>query len=98
MTARNSLVRMGLQIPNFTYPGVGPDDLFERIALIATTAEASGFDSVWVMDHFYQLPMLGKPEQEMFGPDVAVAKPGRLLGGKGEDPLGLARKWQIDRA
>jgi len=66
MTARNSLVRMGLQIPNFTYPGVGPDDLFERIALIATTAESSGFDSVWVMDHFYQLPMLGKPEQEMF--------------------------------
>ena len=39
MTARNSLVRMGLQIPNFTYPGVGPDDLFERISLIATTAE-----------------------------------------------------------
>jgi len=66
MTARNPLIRMGLQIPNFTYPGVGPDELFERIATIATTAEASGFDSVWVMDHFYQLPMLGQPNQEMF--------------------------------
>ena len=66
MTARNTLIRMGLQIPNFTYPGVGPDELFERIATIATTAEASGFDSVWVMDHFYQLPMLGQPNQEMF--------------------------------
>jgi F420-dependent oxidoreductase-like protein len=62
----NPHIRMGLQIPNFTYPGVTTADLFERIAAIATTAEASGFDSMWVMDHFYQLPMLGKPDQEMF--------------------------------
>jgi len=64
--ARNDLIRMGLQIPLFTYPGVDDADLFERIALIATTAEASGFDSVWVMDHFYQLPGLGKPSEPMF--------------------------------
>jgi F420-dependent oxidoreductase-like protein len=63
---RHDLIRMGLQIPSFTYPGVADVDLFERIALIATTAEASGFDSVWVMDHFYQLPGLGRPEQPMF--------------------------------
>ena len=62
----STLIRQGLQIPNFTYPGVSAGDLFERIAAIATTAEASGFDSVWVMDHFYQLPMLGEPNQEMF--------------------------------
>ncbi len=62
----NHLIRMGLQIPNFTYPGVDTSELFERISAIATTAEASGFDSIWVMDHFYQLPMLGRPEQEMF--------------------------------
>jgi F420-dependent oxidoreductase-like protein len=62
----NDLIRMGLQIPNFTYPGVPDDELFERVAAIATTAEASGFDSVWVMDHFYQLPMLGRPEEPMF--------------------------------
>lgn len=62
----NDLIRMGLQIPNFTYPGVPDDELFERVASIATTAEASGFDSVWVMDHFYQLPMLGRPEEPMF--------------------------------
>jgi F420-dependent oxidoreductase-like protein len=60
------VIRVGLQIPNFTYPGVAPEDLFERIAAIATTAEASGFDSVVVMDHFYQLPHIGLPEQEMF--------------------------------
>lgn len=66
MAARNDLIRMGLQIPLFTYPGVPDDELFERIALIATTAEASGFDSVWVMDHFYQLPGLGRPDEPMF--------------------------------
>jgi F420-dependent oxidoreductase-like protein len=60
------MIRMGLQIPNFTYPGVGPDQLFERVADIAVTAEESGFDSVWVMDHFFQLPLLGPPSNEMF--------------------------------
>jgi len=33
---------------------------------VATTAEASGFDTLLVMDHFYQLPMLGSPDQPMF--------------------------------
>jgi F420-dependent oxidoreductase-like protein len=59
-------IRMGLQIPNFTYPGVAPDALFERVATLATTAEQAGFDAVMVMDHFYQLPVLGPPEHEMF--------------------------------
>ena len=66
MTSSRLSIRMGLQIPNFTYPDVAPGDLFERIASIAVTAEHAGFDSVWVMDHFYQLPMLGTPDQEMF--------------------------------
>src|SRR5437764_11660361 len=59
------MFRMGLQIPNFTYPGVAPDELFERIAEIAVTAEESGFDSVWVMDHFYQIPMVGPATDPM---------------------------------
>ena len=63
--ARNPLIRMGLQIPLFSYPDVDTADLFERVALIATTAEASGFDSVFVMDHFYQLPGLGRPDENM---------------------------------
>lgn len=57
---------LGLQIPNFTYPGVAPDRLFERVAAQAVTAEQAGFDTVFVMDHFFQLPMLGRPDQEMF--------------------------------
>lgn len=58
--------RIGLQIPNFTYPGVAPDELFERVAAQAVAAEQAGFDTVFVMDHFFQLPMLGPPDQEMF--------------------------------
>ena len=57
---------LGLQIPNFTYPGVAPAQLFERVAAQAVAAEAAGFDTVFVMDHFFQLPMLGRPDQEMF--------------------------------
>ena len=62
----NKLIRMGLQLPLFTYPGVADRDLFGRVASIAQAAEASRFDSVWVMDHFYQLPGLGKPQAPMF--------------------------------
>ena len=57
--AREPLIRLGLQIPSFTYPEVPDDRLFERVAEIAKTAERSGFDSVWVMDHFYQIPSVG---------------------------------------
>src|ERR1700688_4307686 len=57
-------MRLGLQIPNFTV-GVPDDQLFETVAQLAGTAEDSGFDSLWVMDHFYQLPALGGPSQPM---------------------------------
>ncbi len=59
------MTRLGYQIPNFTYPGVGPGDLFDAIAYQAKEADTSGFDTVLVMDHFYQLPMLGDPDQFM---------------------------------
>jgi F420-dependent oxidoreductase-like protein len=60
------MIRLGLQIPSFSYPGVADDQLFERVADIAVAAEESGFDSVYVMDHFFQLPLLGRPDQPMF--------------------------------
>ena len=62
----NPNIRLGLQIPSFTYPGVGTADLFDTISGIAVTAEQSGFDSVYVMDHFYQLPLIGRIEENMF--------------------------------
>jgi F420-dependent oxidoreductase-like protein len=59
------MTRIGYQIPNFTYPGVGPAELFDVVAAQAVAAERSGFDTVLVMDHFYQLPMLGDPARYM---------------------------------
>ena len=56
---------LGLQIPNFTFPGVADADLFDTIAGIATTAEDHGFDSIWVMDHLYQISMVGPREDPM---------------------------------
>jgi F420-dependent oxidoreductase-like protein len=54
-----AVTRLGLQIPNFTYAGVADRDLFASIAAIAQAAEEAGFDSVWVMDHFYQIRNVG---------------------------------------
>ena len=59
------MTRLGYQIPNFTYPGVEPEGLFAVIARQARDAEESGFDTVMVMDHFYQLPGLGDPDDYM---------------------------------
>lgn len=58
-------IRLGYQIPNFTYPGVEARDLFDTVAAQAREAEAAGFDTVLVMDHFYQLPGIGTPEDNM---------------------------------
>ncbi len=57
-------IRLGLQIPNFSY-GTGVAELFPTVIAQAQEAEAAGFDSVFVMDHFYQLPMLGSPDEPM---------------------------------
>src|SRR5947209_20591293 len=59
------VTRLGLQIPSFTYPGVPDSELFERIASIASTAEESGFDSIWVMDHLYQIGGVGPRTDNM---------------------------------
>jgi F420-dependent oxidoreductase-like protein len=59
------MTRLGLQIPNFTVPGLPDARLFEQVSATAVQAEASGFDTVMVMDHFYQLPALGAPDQPM---------------------------------
>ncbi|PQM48431.1 Putative oxidoreductase [Mycobacterium talmoniae] len=56
--------RLGFQIPNFSY-GTGVSELFPTVIAQAQEAEAAGFDSVFLMDHFYQLPMLGSPDQPM---------------------------------
>jgi F420-dependent oxidoreductase-like protein len=57
-------MRIGLQIPSFTWPG-GAGAIRSTLAAIAREAEAAGFHSVWVMDHFFQIPIVGPAEQEM---------------------------------
>jgi F420-dependent oxidoreductase-like protein len=59
------MTRLGYQIPNFTYPGGDPAGIFPTVAAGARAAEAAGFDTVMVMDHFYQLPLLGNPDDPM---------------------------------
>jgi F420-dependent oxidoreductase-like protein len=58
-------IRLGLQIPNFNFPGLDESELFERLSEIAVTAESSGFDTVLVMDHLHQIAGVGPPENWM---------------------------------
>jgi F420-dependent oxidoreductase-like protein len=50
-------MHIGLQIPSFKYPG-GTAAIRPKLKEIVTTAEAAGFHSFWVMDHFYQINSL----------------------------------------
>lgn len=59
------MTRLGYQIPNFTYPGTSGHQIFASVVSQAKEAEAAGFDRVLVMDHFYQLPGIGTPEEPM---------------------------------
>ncbi len=60
------MTRLGYQIPNFTYPDTRPEEIFDKVVTQARTAEAAGYDRVMVMDHFYQLPGIGAPDEPMF--------------------------------
>ena len=60
------MTRLGYQIPNYTYPDTDNADIFGRVVAQAKAAEAAGFDRVLVMDHFYQLPGIGAPDEPMF--------------------------------
>src|SRR5271156_664172 len=57
-------MKIGLQVPSFTWPG-GPARIAGTLAQIARAAEDTGFHSLWVMDHFFQISMVGPPEQDM---------------------------------
>jgi F420-dependent oxidoreductase-like protein len=57
-------VKLGLQIPYFTWPG-GPPDVARKLGEIVRSAEAAGYDSIWVMDHHFQIPMVGPADMDM---------------------------------
>jgi F420-dependent oxidoreductase-like protein len=57
-------VKIGLQINRFDFPG-GTPAIGPTLARIAASADDSGFDSIWVMDHFFQIRGLGPVEDPM---------------------------------
>ena len=57
-------MRLGLQIPSFTFPA-GKTALGADLAAIARTADDGGFAAIAVMDHFFQIGPVGPPEQDM---------------------------------
>ena len=57
-------MRIGLQIPDFDGAG-GASRLGGQLAAVARTADEAGFDSIGVMDHFFQIGMIGPPDHDM---------------------------------
>jgi len=57
-------VKLGLHIPNFTWPN-GPSELGSDLGAVAKAADGAGFDRLSVMDHVWQIGVVGPPEHEM---------------------------------
>jgi F420-dependent oxidoreductase-like protein len=73
-----------LQIPYFTWPG-GPPELGPKLAEIVGTAEDAGYSSIWVMDHFFQIPQVGPTTYDML---EAYATLGYIAGHTSKARLG----------
>ena len=57
-------MKLGLHIPDLTFPD-GPPSLGRDLARIASAAEDAGFAKLSVMDHVWQIGVIGPPEHEM---------------------------------
>lgn len=57
-------MRIGLQVPRFTWPNT-PGSIGPKLAQIGKTADKAGFASMWVMDHFFQIRGVGEAEEPM---------------------------------
>src|SRR4029079_12217358 len=78
-------MKFGLQINNFTWPG-GPAAIGPTLARVTRAADDAGFDSIWVMDHFFQIRGLGPPEAPMLEGLTAL---GFMAGNSERARLGL---------
>src|SRR4029078_3429585 len=67
------MTTFGYQIPGFRHAGAPDVEMFDQTLAPALAAEEGGVTSVWVMDHFWQLPALG-------GPDEPILEAYTLLG------------------
>ncbi|WP_242890349.1 LLM class F420-dependent oxidoreductase [Actinomadura litoris] len=57
-------MRIGIQVPSFTYPG-GPEQIGPTFGRIAREADEAGLHSFWVMDHLFQIHQVGRSEEPM---------------------------------
>jgi len=57
-------MRIGLSVSSFTWPG-GPAQIGPTFGRIARDAEEAGLHSLWVMDHFFQIPLFGPVDHDM---------------------------------
>ena len=64
-------MKLGLQISSFTWPG-GDAAIGETLARICQTADDAGFDSIWVMDHLFQIRSVGEIEEPMLEGTTAL--------------------------
>ena len=65
-------MKLGLQVSDFTWPDA-PRSIGPTFARIARDADQAGMASLWVMDHFFQISMIGPPEHEMLEGYTALA-------------------------
>jgi F420-dependent oxidoreductase-like protein len=65
-------MKLGLQVANFTWPG-GAESIGPTFSRIARDAETAGLTSLWVMDHFFQIRVVGPPEMDMIEGYTALA-------------------------
>jgi F420-dependent oxidoreductase-like protein len=82
-------VKFGLQISSFTWPG-GPPELASHLERVVRTADDVGFDSIWVMDHLFQIRSVGAVDEPMLegwtalgfiGAHTKRARIGLMVGG-----------------
>jgi F420-dependent oxidoreductase-like protein len=82
-------VKFGLQVPSFTFPGGAPE-LAAHLERIVRTADDVGFDSIWVMDHLFQIRSVGAVDEPMLegwtalgfiGAHTKRARIGLMVGG-----------------
>ncbi len=64
-------MKVGLQISSFTWPG-GDAAISATLARICRTADDAGFDSIWVMDHLFQIRSVGEVEEPMLEGTTAL--------------------------
>jgi F420-dependent oxidoreductase-like protein len=90
-------MKFGVQVNSFTWPG-GAAAIGPTLARVTRTADDVGFDSIWVMDHFFQIRGLGPPEAPMLeglttlgfmAANSEKARLGLMVGGIHYRPPGL---------